>query len=137
MNTLQKVIKELIKKESLECNFSNVEDIMYGFQWAITELPDWPKVMSWDNSEYDSEEEAIENGEEAESLDTENFEIVSINEEEFEVCAGGDWQDPKTIVIGLKFNEGKAPTLQVTSIQDGFEEGMDEDSITDWFKGMM
>ena len=60
-----------------------------------------------------------------EPLDMENFEWLSITDNELVIACGGDWQKPKTLTI--KLINGK---LTVTNIiDDSYTEGMDEDAF--------
>ena len=86
----------------------------------IYDLPDfvtnWPEV-----SEEDSEDEGeFEN----ESLDLENWEIISLNENKMVMCGGGDWQEPLTFTL---VPEGDS--LKAIDIHEGFEQGLNEREV--------
>jgi len=53
-----------------------------------------------------------------EEIDIENFEILSISENEIVMCGGGDWQNPVKFKIFLEKNE-----VKTKKISDSFEEG--------------
>jgi hypothetical protein len=76
----------------------------------------WPIVEMKEIS--DDPDDKFEN----EPLDMENFEWLSITDNEIKVCCGGDWQAPQTLTIVIV--NGK---LTVTNaVEEEYQEGMDE-----------
>ena len=73
----------------------------------------WPEVKLPD---LEGEDETF-----YEPLDMENFEYISVTEDELVICCGGDWIEPLTLTINLI--NGK---LTVTHMESGYQEGMDE-----------
>jgi hypothetical protein len=59
-----------------------------------------------------------------ELVDFENFEVLSINSDKMEVCAGGDWQNPIKFSL-IPYGE----KLIATDIMPGFEFGLNLDNI--------
>lgn len=56
-----------------------------------------------------------------EPLDMENFEYISITDDELVICCGGDWQEHLTLTI--KLINGK---LTVVHTEEGYNHGMNE-----------
>lgn len=73
------------------------------------EVENWPIVI------YDGEEE---------SLDCENFEWISITDDEVVIACGGDWQEPLTLTIKVVDDK-----LTVVSTEEGFADGLSEDEF--------
>ena len=84
----------------------------------VDDVVNWPQISMKDFSD-DPDEEAFD-----EPLDTENFEWLSITDNEMKIACGGDWQEPLTLTI--KLINGK---LSVTHTEPGYEEGMDEETF--------
>ena len=74
------------------------------------EVENWPEVND-------------ENGD-LEPLDLENFEWLSIEDEEMIVACGGDWQEPMTLTI--KMIDGE---LIVTDKEEGYSRGLTEEEF--------
>lgn len=98
-------------KEYLKDKINNSPEGFYGLSYEIiNDITNWPNVQLDDGEEvYD------------EPLDTENFEWISVSDDEFVIACGGDWQDPLTLTI--KLLNGK---LTVISSIPGYNEGLDE-----------
>lgn len=73
----------------------------------------WPQVLE------DPDDKASK-----EPLDMENFEWISISDDELVISCGGDWQEPLTLTIKLINGQ-----LTVTDKEDGFEDGMSEEEF--------
>lgn len=77
-------------------------------------------VVNWPLVREDPEDHRSDN----EPLDMENFEWLSITNDELTVACGGDWQEPMTLTIKLINGQ-----LTVTNVVYGFAEGMDEEQM--------
>ena len=116
-------------KKKIESN-AWFEDSEYNsiLMTIIDEFPNYPKV----EIDYDTMEEIKfvttenYNEEKYELLDTENFEIVSADDDEVVICAGGDSQSPLTFTI--KDING---VLTITDIYSGFSDGLSIDEFND------
>jgi len=102
-------IKSYFKDKLTKVEFS---DLPYEL---IEDVTNWPNVKIED----EGDDEVFE-----EPLDLENFEWVSISDDEFVIACGGDWQEPQTLTI--KLINGK---LTVTNSAEGFPDGMDEETF--------
>ena len=109
-------------KEYLRAKSAEVENPFYDLDYeALGEdnVVNWPIVKMKDFSD-DPEDEFEE-----EPLDMENFEWLSITDDEIVIACGGDWQEPQTLTI--KIVNGK---LTVTNAIHGeYREGMNEDQF--------
>ena len=104
-------------KEYLRAKSAEVEHPFYDLDYeALGEdnVVNWPIVrLEWEG-EVDEE-----------PLDMENFEWLSITDDEIVVACGGDWQEPQTLTI--KIVNGK---LTVTNAIPGeYREGMSEEDF--------
>lgn len=81
----------------------------------------WPEVGEPDA--FDDDEESMEH------LDLENWEIISISDNNMVMCAGGDWQEPLTFTLTAENG-----LLWADKITEGYEEGLSEKEILDFFK---
>jgi hypothetical protein len=79
----------------------------------------WPEVLltSEDDEEIGDKDE----------LDMENFEWLYINDDELEICCGGDWQSPMKLTIHLINNE----FVVVNTEENYYENGLTEDEFDD------
>lgn len=75
------------------------------------EVDNWPDVK---------DEEGYE-----EPLDCENFEWLSIEDDELVISCGGDWQEPMTLTLEMNDND----ELTVVSSKPGFSNGMSEEDF--------
>lgn len=91
------------KVEKLNIDFYNLP---YEIQY---EIENWPEIEDEDN---------------VDPLHCENFEWISIDDDEMIISCCGDWQEPKTLTIKM---EDKI--LSVTNIEDGMETGMSEEEF--------
>ena len=98
-------IKDYLKEKIEKLNI-DFYDLPYEIQY---ETENWPEIEDEDN---------------VEQLDCENFEWISIDDDEMIISCGGDWQEPKTLTIKM---EDKI--LSVTNIEDGMEPGMSEEEF--------
>lgn len=98
-------IKDYLKEKIEKLNI-DFYDLPYEIQY---ETENWPEIEDEDN---------------VEQLDCENFEWISIDDDEIIISCGGDWQEPKTLTIKM---EDKI--LSVTNIEDGMEPGMSEEEF--------
>lgn len=126
--TVPQKLKALIEcHEWFETNESYAEILRSSL---IQDLPGYPKVeIDGDTSEeirFVTSENY--NEEKYELLDIKNFEIVSVDDEEIILCAGGDWQAPLTFSIKENEKNGK---LQIGDIYQGFNEGMSDEEFDD------
>jgi len=83
-------------------------------------VENWPEVKESE----DDEDEDYEG--DYEPLDCENFEWLSIEDDELIIACGGDWQEPKTLTIKMIDD-----VLTVVNVEDGFSQGMSEDEFCD------
>lgn len=74
----------------------------------------WPKVL----------EDPEDPRSEKEDLDMENFEWISITNDELVIACGGDWQEPKTLTIKLINGQ-----MTVTNTVDGYGDGLSEEQF--------
>jgi hypothetical protein len=74
------------------------------------EVENWPDVEDEDGNK--------------ESLDMENFEWLSIDDDQMVIACGGDWQDPQTLTIKMVNGE-----LTVVETEDGFSSGISEEEF--------
>ena len=66
-----------------------------------------------------------------EDIDIENFEILSMNEDEIIMCAGGDWQTPVKFKIYLD-NEIKTEKISDADFCDGNGRNISEDNFIEF-----
>lgn len=107
-------IKSFLRDALKEMDFYDLPYELLGENNVVN----WPQISMKDFPE-DPEEEAFD-----EPLDMENFEWLSITDDELIVACGGDWQEPLTLTI--KLINGK---LTVTHTEEGYEEGMNEETF--------
>jgi hypothetical protein len=104
-------------KEYLRVKSSEVEDPYYDLDYEALgpdNVVNWPIVKIED-----------EDFQEEEPLDMENFEWLSITDDELVICCGGDWQEPQTLTI--KVVNGK---LTVTNTIPGeYRNGLNEEQF--------
>lgn len=106
MNTVKDIVRKAIV-DGDDIDIYNLRDVVIN----------WPEVP---------EPDAFDDGEAYEEpLDLENWEIISISDNEMVMCAGGDWQEPLTFTL-KKFEEN---LLIATNIYEGYEDGMSNDDI--------
>ena len=106
--------------------------ILIDGKFNMYELPDivvnWPLVRDLDNGyeEDDVPYDGEENEEDGfEDLDVESWEILSIDENQMTMCAGGDWQQPQ--IFTLEWYEHNL--LKVVSKTNGYEDGLSNEEI--------
>jgi hypothetical protein len=80
------------------------------------DLPYEIEVNNWPNVDDDGYEEP---------LDCENFEWLSIEDDELVISCGGDWQDPLTLTLKMNDND----ELTVTKTEPGFSSGLSEEDF--------
>jgi len=85
----------------------------------IYSFPDF--VINWPET---TEEDSIDGEMYSESLDLENWGIISLNEKQMVMACGGDWQDPQTFTL---VSEGDK--LRVTDVKHSFDHGLTEKEI--------
>lgn len=69
----------------------------------------------------------VDNDGDKESLDMENYELISLSDDQLVMCSGGDWQDPLTLTIEI---DPKNPgMLKVVKSEEGFEDGMGDEKF--------
>ena len=105
-------IKSFLKQKLQEVDyFGSLSYEIFGEENVVN----WPIVRLEDEAGHS----------EMEPLDMENFEWLSITDNEIKVCCGGDWQEPQTLTIVLV--NGK---LTVTNAIEGeYQEGMNEEQF--------
>lgn len=76
------------------------------------EVKNWPLVeeMEWD----DDEEEEVGTGS-FEQLDLENWYITELGNDYFVIYCGGDWQDPRKVIVELKDGELKVKSCEIAT----------------------
>lgn len=82
----------------------------------IYNLPD--QVLYWPDVEIDGDKEP---------LDLENWEILELNDEKLVMLAGGDWQEPKKLIL-IPASKHKLMVASVTDIEN-WGHGLTEDEI--------
>ena len=88
----------------------------YDLQYQLfNDVDNWPIITLPDPYEEDNIEEP---------LDMENFEWLSLTDNEIQIACGGDWQEPYTLVIQLI--NGRLTVVQTTP---GYPEGMSEEEF--------
>lgn len=107
-------IKSFLRKALTEMDFYELPYELLGENNVVN----WPQISMKDFAD-DPEEESFD-----EPLDMENFEWLSITDDEIVVACGGDWQEPLTLTI--KLINGK---LTVVKKEEGYEQGMDEETF--------
>jgi len=109
-------IKEFLRENLIDSPEEtwNVHYDIFGEENVVN----WPQVSLKDFSD-DPDEEAID-----EPLDMENFEWLSVTDDELIVACGGDWQEPLTLT--MRIVDGK---ITVVNVVPGFEEGLDVNDI--------
>lgn len=121
----------------LDCSDYFNADENYGtiLHQAIVELPGYPKVEIDADPMEDIRFVTTENynEEKFELLDTENFTIVSANEDEIIVCSGSDKHGPMTMTVKSSDKTGK---LHITDIYIGFNDGMPFDEFDDMIRNV-
>jgi hypothetical protein len=122
----------------IECNewFDTDESYADMLMKIIIDLPGFPKVEIDGDPAAEIRFVTSENynEEKYEMLDLENFEIVSVDETEVVLCAGGDWQAPLTFAIRANDKTGK---LHITDIYQGFNAGMPYDEFDDLIRNLV
>lgn len=109
MTLLQK-IKQQIKPE-----YKQNGAYYYGFINLLNDI-ELPATRVDESSDGEDEESSsLINF--TEDLDFENFNFVTVNNDKIEFCAGGDWQIPLTITIGLD----ETDNIVVISHREGYE----------------
>jgi hypothetical protein len=105
--------------EYLRKKYNGCSDGFYGLAYEIPgDVTNWPQVKLEDEDETFNE-----------PLDTENFEWISISDDEMVIACGGDWQEPLTLTI--KLVNGK---LTVTNSTEGYGNGMSEEQFLNSIK---
>jgi len=79
------------------------------------DLPYELEVGNWPDVEDEGDNEP---------LDMENFEWLSIDDDQMVVACGGDWQEPLTLTIKMVDGE-----LTVVETEDGFSSGLSRDEF--------
>ena len=99
----------------------------------IHEFPNYPKVEIDGDTSDDLKFVTSDNynEEKYELLDTENFEIVSADDDEVVICAGGDWQTPLTFTI-----KEVGSKLVITDIYSGFSDGLSIEEFNDILRNL-
>jgi len=97
-------------KSFLKQSLEKVDNVFYDLHYEV-----FDDVVNWPQVDIDDE---------LEPLDMENFEWLSINDDEIIIACGGDWQEPLTLTI--KVINGK---LTVTNSREGFANGMYYDTF--------
>lgn len=96
-------------------------------------------VENWPNAYLPSEEEFIDRGfgdhddyeeikDAEEPQDMENFEWISVDDDEVVVCCGGDWQMPMKITLRLNDNN---QLVVFDTENEVFEEGLSEEDFNE------
>lgn len=126
MTVLQKL------KLLIECNewFDENESYAEMLMKVVIELPGYPKVERDGDTSQEIRYVVQENynEEKYELLDLENFNIISADNEEVVICAGGDWQAPLTFSIKANENNGK---LSIVDIYPNYGEGLTFEEFDD------
>ena len=76
------------------------------------------KIDNWPEIPEDGYPDSLE------PLDTENFEWISLSDDELVICAGGDWQEPLILTIVMDIDH-----LTVIDTKPGWETGLSEDEF--------
>lgn len=108
-------------KEFLRENLINAPEEFWNVHYDIfgeDNVVNWPQISMSDFSD-DPEDQGIE-----EPLDMENFEWLSITDDELVVACGGDWQEPLTLT--MRIVDGK---LTVINYVSGYEEGLSQEEV--------
>lgn len=79
------------------------------------DLPYELDIENWPDVDCDGDQEP---------LDLENFEWLSITDDELVIACGGDWQEP--LILTIKIVNSK---LTVVETEEGFADGMNEDEF--------
>lgn len=106
-------------KQFLRENIINAPEEFWNVHYDIfgeDNVVNWPQVELPPFEEGDKPE--------LEPLDMENFEWLSVTDDEVVICCGGDWQEPLTLTIRLI--NGKLTVINKT---EGYEEGMSEEEL--------
>lgn len=106
-------IKSFLRKAVEEFGF---EDLIYEILGEYN-VAKWPQVTLPPFEEGDEPE--------LEPLDMENFEWLSITDDELVVACGGDWQEPLTLTI--KLINGKLTVVKTETNE--WQDGMDEEAF--------
>jgi hypothetical protein len=89
----------------------------------IYDLPYQLKIENWPQIPEEGYPDSLE------PLDTENFEWLSITDDELVICAGGDWQDPLILTIVMDIDH-----LTVIDTKPGWEIGISEEEVLELLK---
>ncbi len=79
----------------------------------MLEAHNWPKAKD-------------DEGEDADSLDMENYELIGLTDTQFIMACGGDWQTPMNVTMELV--DGELTVTEATKVEK-WKEGMDEDEF--------
>lgn len=104
-------IKSFLRKALTEMDFYELPYELLGENNVVN----WPQVKLPPFEEGDEPD--------LEPLDMENFEWISITDDELVIACGGDWQEPLTLTI--KLINGKLTVVKTESNE--WQEGMDEE----------
>lgn len=77
-------------------------------------------VMGWPEITMGEEDEVAY----PETLDLENWRIISIEDDKMVMCAGGDWQDPQMLTLVPENDQ-----LKVINVEPGYENGLSYNEI--------
>jgi len=103
-------------KEHLKEKYNNGEWDFFDLPYVVCgdKVKNWPQLPEPDFPES------------LEYLDMENFEWMSISDDEMVVTCGGDWQNPKTLTI--KIIDGKLTVTKSVDVTE-YKEGMSEEEF--------
>lgn len=94
-----KKVKTFSDFESKSKFIEKLRDALYDTKHISTPINGWnfiDSVQDWPDITYEEEGETV-----VEPLDTENFEIIEIKDDQLVFIAGGDWQDPHAVTVKL------------------------------------
>jgi hypothetical protein len=103
------------------------------YSFNADDVVNWPRYSAKEEipedqkEDYDPRDWAELFPEEGEDVDLENFNILSIGDDEIVIVCGGDWQPPTKIT--LRMVNGELTAAEVEKFAD-FEDGLGEDEIT-------
>ena len=112
-----KNLKSYLKEKVEELYEDGVEFYDLHYELFGEQITNWPEII-----EEDMEEEDVIG---KESLDMENFEWLSIDDDELEICCGGDWQTPMKLTIQLDYDR----LVVANTENDYFENGLSKDEF--------
>jgi hypothetical protein len=108
--------------------FWNVHYDIFGEEYVVN----WPKIKIPPVDFNDINPELnFEFGDDEEPLDMENFEWLSVTDDELVVACGGDWQEP--LKVTMKLIKGKLTVTKTEKVTD-WQDGMSQEELTNAIK---